>query len=306
MKIAILNLKNTLKSALYSIEEIFYINENFCKQSNEIEISTKIITLEDINKKEIFDVVIIPPLMSSSDFNFTIPKLNNWLEKQYYKGTTLCSSCVGSFFIASSGLLDGKMATTHWAYSEFFKQNFPKVKLNTDKILIDDGIITAGGVTAYMDLCLYLIEKYHSNKTASNLANLLVIDKGRESQKSYKTFSTIFLFDDEDIKKTVKWMKENVSEQISNALLAKKLNISERTFTRRFKKSLNTTPNNYLQNLRVEKAKELLITTNKSFDTITFDVGFFNESSFRKLFKKQTSLNPSEFRKKYKQTIKKY
>ena len=74
-------------------------------------------------------------------------------------------------------------------------------------------------------------------------------------------------------------------------------------FTRRFKKALNTTPNTYLQNLRIEKAKELLITSEKSFEQITFEVGFFNESSFRKLFKKVTSLNPKEFKRRYKQNL---
>ncbi len=142
-----------------------------------------------------------------------------------------------------------KKTTTHWAYGELFKQNFPNIKLDTDKILIDDDIITAGGVSAYMDLCLYLVEKYHSNKTATNLANLLVIDKGRDSQKSYKTFSTIFLYDDEEIKKSIKGMKDNLKEQISNVLLAKRLDISERTFTRRFKKALNTTPKSIEKNI---------------------------------------------------------
>jgi len=266
--------------------------------------TTKFITLDDMSQKYHFDIVIIPPMMRTDNFDFNIPKLNKWLRMQHIKGSIICSACIGSFFIANSGLLDNKNATTHWAYSELFKQKFPNVRLNTDKILIDDGIITAGGVSAYMDLCLYLIEKIHSNKTATNLSNLLLIDKGRDSQKSYKTFSTIFLFDDEDIKKSIKWMKVNLKEQISNALLAKRLNISERTFTRKFKKALNTTPNTYLQNLRIEKAKELLVTSNLSFDNITSEVGFFNESSFRKLFKRETSLNPKKYREKYKQTIK--
>lgn len=305
MKIAIINLPKTLKSAVFAIEEFFYINNNYCKKDDEIEIETKILSLENLSKEEIFDLVIIPPLMSGNEFLFHIPELNKWLKTQYNKNTILCSACVGSFFLASSGLVDGIFVTTHWAYSELFKQNFPKVKLNTDKILIDEGrIITAGGVTAYMDLCLYIVENFHSNITASNLANLLLIDKARDSQKSYKTFSTIFLFDDEEIKQIVNWMKKNIKNQISNELLAEKLGLNVRTFSRRFKKALNTTPNQYLQELRVQEAKELLITTNKSFNEITFDVGFFNESSFRKLFKKQTSLNPSEFRKKYKQTIK--
>lgn len=304
MKIAIVNLPKTLKSASYAIEEFFYINNIFCKKEDEITINTKHVTLSDMSKNEKFDLIIIPPIMSGEKFEFHISALNDWLKKQYFKGTLISSACVGSFFLASSGILDGKSATTHWAYSEIFKQNFPKVNLDTDKILIEDeNIITAGGFTSYMDLCLYLVEKYHSNTTATNLANLLVVDKVRKSQKSYKTFSTIFLFDDEDIKRIITWMQKNIQKQISNAILAKKLNISERTFSRRFKKALNTTPNKYLQNLRIQRAKELLITSNKSFDEITFEVGFFNESSFRKLFKKETSLNPIEFRKKNRQSI---
>ena len=305
MKIAIIQLEKTLKSSVYAIEELFYINNNFCKQKDEIEIYTKILKLNDLENSKLFDMIIIPPLMSGDSFDYDIPKLNKWLINQHENNAILCSACVGSFFLANTKLLDNKKATTHWAYSDYFKEKFPNVILNTDKILVDEKkFITAGGVTAYMDLCLYIIEKYHSNKTASALANLLVIDKTRESQKSYKSFSTIFLFDDDEIKKCANLIKENLKEQYSNKILANYLNLNERTFTRRFKKALNTTPNKYMQNLRIEKAKELLITTNKSFDSITFEVGFYNESSFRKLFKRETSLNPSEFRKRYKQTIK--
>ena len=305
MEIAIIKLDKTLKSAIYAIEELFFINNNYCKQKNEIQINTKTLEVKDLTNSEIYDLVIIPPLMSTDSFDYNITELNEWLIYQHKNSSILCSACVGSFYLANTKLLNGKSATTHWAYTEYFKNSFPRINLDSDKILIDEkDFITAGGVTAYMDLCLYIVEKYHSNKTASTLANLLVIDKTRESQKSYKSFSTIFLFDDEEIKQCVNLMKNNLKEVFSNALLATKLNLKERTFTRRFKKALNTTPNKYLQSLRVEKAKELLITTNKSFDSITFEVGFYNESSFRKLFKRETSLNPSEFRKKHKQTIK--
>lgn len=154
-----------------------------------------------------------------------------------------------------------------------------------------------------MDLCLYLIEKYFSNRTATQLANLLVVDKGRESQQSYKSFSTVFLYDDKEIKELVFWLKENLHQQISIEDLAKQIESSSKTFTRRFNKALNISPIKYLQILRAEKAKELLICTNKSFSEITFEVGYFDENSFRKLFKKHTSLNPIEFRKKFQQVI---
>ncbi len=108
MQIAILNLENTLKSALFGIEELFYINENFCKQDNEIKITTKIVTVDSISQNDSYNIVIIPPIMSKDSFNFDIPKLNQWLKTQYFKGAVLCSACLGSFFIASSGLLDKK------------------------------------------------------------------------------------------------------------------------------------------------------------------------------------------------------
>ena len=100
-------------------------------------------------------------------------------------------------------------------------------------------------------------------------------------------------------------MKENLSEQITVSLLAEKINLSEKTFTRRFKKAINISPIQYLKSLRVEKAKELLISTSKSLGDITIEVGYFDENSFRKLFKQQTSLNPMEFRNRFKQTLKK-
>ena len=205
MKIAIIKLEKTLKSALYAIEELFFINNKFCKKESEVHIDTQILSLDKLDDKTIYDVIIVPPQMGDENFNFKIPKLNKWLNTQYHKGSIISSACVGSFFLADAKLLENKKATTHWAYTKLFEDSFPNVKLNSDKILIEDNrIITAGGVSAYMDLCLYLVEKFHSNKTASTLANLLVVDKTRTSQKSYKDFSTIFLFDDEEIKECYK------------------------------------------------------------------------------------------------------
>jgi transcriptional regulator GlxA family with amidase domain len=107
-------------------------------------------------------------------------------------------------------------------------------------ILIDEkNIITVGGINAYLDLCLYIIEKFHSCKTATQLANLMLIDRGRGSQKSYKSFSTILLFDDEDIKNSILYMKDNLHKQLSILDLANKLNLTEKTYSRRFKKSIN-------------------------------------------------------------------
>lgn len=312
MKIAIVVLKNVLKSTAYGMEEIFSFNNKLCKSKEEEEIETTFVGSEEFkyfdckpfDKKILYDIVIIPPMLKDRLEELITKELISWLKFQHSKKALLASACLGSIVLAKTKLLDRKKATTHWAYEEYFKLNFPKINIDVNKILIDEkDIITAGGVTAYVDLCLYLIEKYFSNRTATQLANLLVVDKGRESQQSYKSFSTVFLYDDKEIKELVFWLKENLHQQISIEDLAKQIDSSSKTFTRRFNKALNISPIKYLQILRAEKAKELLICTNKSFSEITFEVGYFDENSFRKLFKKHTSLNPIEFRKKFQQVI---
>lgn len=311
MKVAILILENVLKSTAFGIEELFYINNNFAKAKDEEKIQTEFVSFEDskyfeckpLSYDTYYDVVIIPPTLKEHSFDIE-KEIIDWLIFQHSKKAILASACIGSFILAKTKLLDGKKATTHWAYEDMFKKEFPHIDLDIDKILIEEkNIITAGGINAYLDLCLYIVEKSHSNRTATQLANLMIIDRGRVSQKSYKTFSTIFLYDDKEIKNIIEWMKENLSEQISVDLLAKKINLTEKTFTRRFKKTINSSPIQYLKSLRVEKAKELLISTSKTLGEITIEVGYFDENSFRKLFKKETSLNPIEYRNRFKQTL---
>lgn len=312
MKIAILILEEVLKSTAYGIEEIFELNNKICKSKDEKIITTQFVGMKsnryfdckDFSQKDKYDVVIIPPFSRNQELNID-KQIIDWLLFQHHNGAILTSACLGSFILAKTKLLDKKKATTHWAYEELFKKEFPNVNLQIDKILIDEkDIITAGGVNAYLDLCLYIIEKFHSNRTSTQIANLMLIDRKRESQQSYKSFSTIFLYDDKQIKEVVLWMKENLHKQISIEDLAQKVNLTQRTFNRRFKKALNTSAIQYLQNLRVEKAKELLICTNKSFSEVTFKVGYFDENSFRKLFKSKTSINPIDYRKRFQQFIK--
>lgn len=310
MNIAILILKDVLKSTAYGIEELFHLNNISCKSKEEVEIKTIFVSLEDTKYFEttsisntIYDVVIIPPTLQNGVFNINW-QIIEWLKYQYNNKAILSSACLGSFILAKTGLLDNKSATTHWASEELFKKEYPNVNLDIDKILVDEkNIITVGGINAYLDLCLYIIEKFHSCKTATQLANLMLIDRARESQKSYKAFSTILLFDDEDIKNSISYMKENLHKQLNIFDLANNINLTEKTFSRRFKKALNISPLQYLKNLRVEKAKDLLISTNRSFRDITLEVGYFDENSFRKLFKQETSLNPKDFRKRFQQTV---
>lgn len=303
--IAVVILKSTLRSTAMGIEDIVMIVNQFCKGDDEPTLHvTRVSEGEFTVYNTRYDVIIIPPLLAPSDFTFEISALNTWLIHHYHNGTILTSACVGSFFLAKTGLLDGKRATTHWQYEEKFNAFFPLVILESDKILIDEGkIITAGGVSAYVDLLLHIIEKFHSKASTLRCANILLVDRGRDAQKCYKELPQTTFIEDEEIKKLVLWMKENLHLEHSIASLAQRLKLQERTFLRRFKASIHSTPNQYLQELRVDAAKSLLVTTHKSFDEITSEVGFENESSFRRLFKRETLLNPGEYRKKFQYNI---
>ena len=315
INVAIVVLESAMVSGVAGIEDIFTIANGYCKKESDLPFKTTFVSLSNkvasqyshvtietkvISDDDRFDIVIIPPLMATTEIMQDQPELTAWLIKMYHKGTLLTAACAGSFLLAKTGLLDHKKATTHWVYESLFREHFPNVVLQSEMILIDEGrIITAGGMSAYMDLALYLVEKYHSSESANLCANLLLVERGRDSQRSYKDLTNTMLVDDEEIKSLLNWMKKSLHKNLSTSQLASKMKLQERSFVRRFKKALNTTPNQYLQNLRIEEAKSLLISTSKSFDLITNDVGFDNESSFRRLFKRETSLNPGEYRKKF-------
>jgi len=307
-------LPDTLISGAIGLEDIFNISNNFCKNEQDIDFKINFVSLENdsiknkhlslksenINEDNNYDIVIIPPLTATEQLTQEKEQIISWLIKMYHNGSLLTSVCAGSFLLAQTGLLDFKKATTHWLYENLFKENYPNINLQCEMIIIDEGdIITAGGMSAYVDLALYLVEKFQSREASNFCANLLLVERGRDSQRSYKNLTTTLLIEDESIKKLLSWMKKNLHKTLTTKLLASKVNLKERSFLRLFKKTVQTTPNQYLQNLRIEEAKNLLINTHKSFDHITNDVGFDNESSFRRLFKRETSLNPGEYRKKF-------
>lgn len=313
ISVAILVIEGSLPSAVLGLKDVFDICNAYCRKKGEAEFMCSFVGLESsislsnikldlkkISLEESFDIVIIPPIITQDEI-VTNEILLQWLVALYHESTILSAACMGSFVLAQTGLLDYKKATTHWLLEDKFKENFPRVNLQSEKILIDEGnIITSGGVTAYIDLALYIIEKKLSQHSANQCASLLLVDRGRESQKCYKDLSSMILVEDIEIKKLLKWMKDNLEKELSIQVLAKKMKMQERSFMRHFTKEVQISPNQYLQNLRIQKAKDLLINASLSFEQITYEVGFSNESSFRRLFKRETSLNPGEYRKKFK------
>jgi len=311
--VAIVNLPNALTSSLVGMQDVFHIANQFCIGSEEHRFfdivfvhiddavqnfhSSVVFKSKRAERSQTFDIVIIPPIIDDSNGIDVPPLLSEWLHHMYAKGSYICSVCVGAYVLAKAQLLDNKKATTHWIVEEQMEKEFPLIKLDVDKIIIEDqNIITAGGVSAYIDLALYLIRKFISIETAYQCANYLVVDAGRTSQKHYKNLAGAYTGEETDLKDLLMWIDRNIHYPITLADLAKQLHVSERTLMRRFAKEIGVLPTRYLQNIRVQKAKELIINSNRSFEHITFDVGYEDISSFRRLFKKMTGLSPGEYR----------
>ena len=223
-----------------------------------------------------------------------------WLIKHYKKGAHIAGMCTGSLFLAATGLLDGKVATTHWGYVELFKKKFPDVILRPEKLITEDSnLLCSGASNACFDLSLYLVEKYCGHDVAINLAKSFLQDMGRSIQTPYSIFKFQKNHNDELIKNIQVWIEENYSKKIKIIDLAEKFGIGLRTFERRFKASTGDTPLVYIHRIRVQAAKKLLETNNKSFDEIAYKIGYENSGFFREIFKKYVGLCPGVYRRKW-------
>lgn len=248
------------------------------------------------------DLVIVPAIVGN------LPSLINehkdfvdWLKIQYKKGTMLCSTCNGAFFLAATGLLDGKEATTSWFAASEFSNMFPKVKLMDEKIIVDNGkMITGGATLSFQNLCIYIIEKYFGKEIGNYAAKMFLVEKGKHSQLTYSIFSAQKGHEDEKILAIQSYIEKNAAEKLVVSKLAESSAMAERTFIRRFKNATGNTPSEYIQRVKVELAKKLLENDKTPIKEICYETGYEDQSYFRNIFKKFTGLTPVDYKKQFK------
>ena len=254
--------------------------------------------LEDVEKT---DLIFVPALFG--DLKTALEKntaLVPWIVRQHEQGATVASLCLGAFLLASTGLLAGKKCSTHWGFTQQFKEMFPDVQLVADKIITEDQrIYTSGGANSYWNLLLYLVEKYTNRETAILAAKYFAIEVDRESQSSFMIFNGQRTHEDEPVKQAQVFIEHHVSDKISVEDLAGKFAIGRRNFERRFKKATNNTPAEYIQRVKIEAAKKRLESSAKNVNEIMYEVGYSDIKAFRLVFKKVTGLSPLEYRNRY-------
>lgn len=247
------------------------------------------------------DLIFIPALSGNME---TALKLNKkfipWIIDQYKNGAEVASLCIGSFLLASTGLLNGKKCSSHWNSANEFRNMFPEVELMDGAIITEEqGIYSSGGANSYWSLLLYLVEKYTDRNTAILASKFFAIDIDRHSQAAFMMFEGQKGHEDVEIKKAQLFIEKNYPDKIKVDDLADKFAIGRRSFERRFKKATNNTVVEYMQRVKIEAAKRGFERGRKSINEVMFDVGYTDTKAFRTVFKKITGLTPVEYRNKY-------
>jgi transcriptional regulator GlxA family with amidase domain len=226
--------------------------------------------------------------------------LVGWISEQYRNGAEIASICTGAYLLAATGLLDGKNCSTHWAAADQLRNMFPKINLQTDQLITDEnGIYTNGGAYSFLNLMLYLVEKYYDRHTAVFCSKVFQIEMDRHSQSSFIIFKGQKSHDDELIKKAQSYIESKLDEKISIEHIASIFAIGRRNFDRRFIRATGNTPIEYSQRVKMEVAKKAFENSRKTINEVMYEVGYSDVKAFREVFRKITGMSPLQYRSRY-------
>lgn len=246
------------------------------------------------------DVLILPPSLDPAITTLTAAPLAGWLRAHHAEGTVLASICAGAFLLGETGLLQDREVTTHWAYAEAMKERFPTARVDTDRLLIDGGdIISAGGMMAWTDLGLKLVERFLGPAVMAQTARTLLVDPPGREQRYYSGFAPKMTHGDSAVLRAQHFLHESSGRETRISMLAQQAGLEERTFLRRFLKATGLTATDYAQRLRVTKAQELLQFGRQPIESIAWEVGYSDTSAFRKIFLRIVGLTPGEYRQRF-------
>jgi transcriptional regulator GlxA family with amidase domain len=251
------------------------------------------------------DCVLIPGYMHESPED-AVAKLANYqpevelVRALHLRGIPIAAACCGSLLLAETGLLDGRAATTSWWLDATFRKKFPKVHINVERMIVEDGrFTTTGASTAVLSYVLQLLAKHVDESLAQVTGKMMLIDTERSSQAPYISMALAEKPRHSLSEKAERFIQQHLHREFSVGELAEHCDTSERSLLRHFRQHYNASPIAHIQHVRVERAKALLESTLLSFDEIVERCGYKDSASFRKLFKRDTSLTPADYRERF-------
>jgi len=223
-----------------------------------------------------------------------------WLRAAHERGTLIGGVCTGVAFVAESGLLDGRRATTHWALADTFRQRYPRVLWQPEHFVTEDGgLFCSGGMYASIDLSLYLVEKLCGHDIALQCAKSLVVSLPRSLQSGYGVVPLSRPHTDDRIKQAEQLLQSRFDQDVSVEHVAEQLAMSPRNLLRRFKAATGHLPGEYLHLLRVSAAKGLLESGRAPVQKVAEAVGYADVAFFRSVFKRHTGMTPADYRSRF-------
>lgn len=248
----------------------------------------------------VLTVLILPPTLAEPTSAAQAASLTTWLREQHAAGVVLGSVCAGAFLLAETGLMAGRPMTTHWTYADLLQERFPQIRVDADKLIIDDGdVITAGGLMAWTDLGLRLVDRLLGPTVMIETARMLLVDPPGREQRNYSMFSPKLTHGDAAVLRVQHWLQATLAKDIALTTLAAQARLEERTFLRRFQKATGMTTTEYCQRLRVGRAREQLQFGTASIDRVAWEVGYNDSGAFRKVFTRIVGLSPGEYRRRF-------
>ena len=225
--------------------------------------------------------------------NVTTKKLLNWLRREARKGPLIAGLCTAGFSLAKAGLLNGKKATIHWENQDSFAEEFEDVELTKSIFVIDGNRITTAGGTSSIDLMLKLIAEHHGEDLANAVADQLIYSSIRTDQDTQRlSIPTRIGVRHPKLSLVIQKMEQNIEEPISPSLLAKEVGMSTRQLERLFRRYLNRSPKRYYMELRLQKARNLLMQTDMSVINVALACGFASPSHFSKCYRAHYDTTP--------------
>lgn len=246
-----------------------------------------------------YDLLLVPG--GPGAYNERHPALLQWLQEAVPRAGCYGSICTGAFVLGHAGLLDGYRVTTHWHYTERLIRAFPKATVETDRIYLEDrNLITSGGITAGIDLALAVVARDHGKKVAQDVAKvLLVVMKRQGGQAQFSPLTAAVAPQETPVTRVQNHVLEHLDEAFSIERMASLANMSTRHFARVFAREVNMTPMEFLQSARIDRARNLLESSDLPLKTVAYKSGFGSVRHMRFLFGEKLGLTPSQYRQQF-------